>query len=197
MGRKKHIVGYIEAKAPKTRNLDEIGETEQLKRYLHTFPNVILTNFFEFRLYRNGTLIDSVQIARPFIIHKLKTIPPVENESKFFELFEKFLSFSLPKVYDAKALAIELAKRTKFLQEVVMEQLQEENNKAKGPLASFYEAFRQFLIGELSPKDFADLYSQTITYGLFVARTRSQNDFNRKLAYDNIPQTIGILRDLF
>ncbi|MFQ5964495.1 MAG: type ISP restriction/modification enzyme, partial [Candidatus Scalinduaceae bacterium] len=44
---------------------------------------------------------------------------------------------------------------------------------------------------------FADLYSQTITYGLFAARTRSENGFNRKLAFDNIPRTIGILRDVF
>ncbi len=59
---KQHIVGYIEAKAPITRDLDAVEDTNQLKRYLHTFPNIILANFFEFRLYRNGTLIDSVQI---------------------------------------------------------------------------------------------------------------------------------------
>src|SRR3972149_11620324 len=81
---KQHITGYIEAKAPTVENLDQIEETEQLKRYLSTFPNVILTNFFEFRLYRNGVLIDKVQIARPFILHKLKIVPHVENETEFF-----------------------------------------------------------------------------------------------------------------
>ena len=50
---------------------------------------------------------------------------------------------------------------------------------------------------DLSPKDFADIYSQTITYGLFAARTRADGDFNRKIAYDLIPHTIGILRDVF
>ena len=195
---KQHIVGYIEAKAPITRDLDGVEDTNQLKRYLHTFPNIILTNFFEFRLYRHSTLIDSVQIARPFIIHKLKTIPPAENEAKFLDLLERFVSFSLPKVYDAKTLAVELAKRTRFLrEEVVAQELQEEAGKGTGLLSGFYEAFRKFLIGGLSQEDFADLYSQTITYGLFAARTRSANGFNRKLAYDNIPQTIGILRDVF
>jgi len=195
---KQHIVGYIEAKAPTTKDLDEIEDTEQLKRYLHTFPNVILTNFFEFRLYRNSTLIDTVQIARPFIIHKLKTIPPAENKAKFFDLLEKFLSFSLPKVYDPKTLAIELAKRTRFLRdEVVAQELEEDAGKGTGHISGFYEAFRKFLISGLSQEDFADLYSQTITYGLFAARTRSENGFIRKLAYDNIPQTIGILRDVF
>ena len=52
---KQHIIGYVEAKAPTVEYLDQIETTDQLKRYLHTFPNLILTNFFEFRLYRNGT----------------------------------------------------------------------------------------------------------------------------------------------
>ena len=195
---KQHIVGYMEAKTPTTKDLDEIEDTKQLKRYLHTFPNIILTNFLEFRLYRNGIMIDSVQIARPFIIHKLKTIPPAENEAHLLELFERFLSFSLPKVYDAKTLAIELAKRTRFLRdEVIAQELEEDAGKGMGHISGFYEAFQKFLIGGLSREDFADLYSQTITYGLFASRTRSENGFNRKLAYDNIPQTIGILRDVF
>lgn len=194
---KQHIVGYIEAKAPTVDQLDHIQTTEQLKRYRHTFPNLILTNFFEFRLYRNGTLIDKVLIARPFIVHKLKAIPPVEKESDFLKLLERFFSFSLPKVYDAKTLAIELAKRTRFLKdEVIAEELIEEGTR-KGFILGFYEAFRKYLISSLSKEEFEDLYSQTITYGLFAARTRSENGFNRKLAYDNIPHTIGILRDVF
>jgi len=195
---KQKIVGYIEAKTPTVDNLDRIEATEQLKRYLNTFPNLILTNFFEFRLYRDGSMIDSVQIARPFIIHKLKTIPPVEKESGFLSLLEKHLSFSLPKVYSSKNLAVELAKRTKFLKdEVVAEELKEEEAGGKGFILGFYEAFKKYLISGLTKEDFADLYSQTITYGLFAARTRSENGFNRKLAYDNIPRTIGILRDVF
>lgn len=107
---KQSIVGYIEAKQPLEENLNQIEDTDQLKRYLKTFPNLILTNFFEFRLYREGHLIDKVQIARPYVIHKLRTIPPVEKGKEFLSLLEKFLSFSLPKTYTAKTLAVELAK---------------------------------------------------------------------------------------
>src|SRR4030065_1300738 len=74
---KQSIVGYIEAKLPAEDNLLQIEHTEQLKRYLKTFPNLILTNFFEFRLYRNGELIDKVLIGRPFVMHMLKKVPPV------------------------------------------------------------------------------------------------------------------------
>ena len=195
---KQHVVGYVEAKAPTVENLDAIEVSEQLKRYRGTFPNLILTNFFEFRLYRNGILVEKALIARPFIVHKLKTIPPLEKEPDFTKLMEAFYSFSLPKVYNAKNLAIELAKRTRFLkEEVIVEELAEEEKNGKGFILGFYEAFRQFFISGLSKEDFADLYSQTITYGLFAARMRAKNGFNRKLAYDNIPRTIGILRDVF
>ena len=195
---KQHITGYIEAKDPSVENLDGIEDTEQLKRYLHTFPNLILTNFLEFRLYRNGEMTDKVLIGRPVILHKLKTAPPVEKEPELLKLFEKFFSFSVPRVYDAKTLAIELAKRTRFLKdEVITQELREEEKTGKGFIQGFYDAFKEYLISSLTEDEFADLYAQTITYGLFAARTRSENGFNRKLAYDNIPQTIGILRDVF
>jgi len=195
---KQHIIGYIEAKSLHEENLTHTEHSEQLERYLDVFPNLILTNFFEFRLYRDGNLIDKVQIARPYLIHKLGIIPPVEKEKEFFNFLEKFFSFSLPKTYSAKTLAVELAKRTRFLKEqVIIEELKSEERKGKDFILGFYEAFKQYLISGLSREDFADLYSQTITYGLFAARTRARNGFNRKLAYDHIPQTIGILRDVF
>ncbi|MFQ5686538.1 MAG: N-6 DNA methylase [Candidatus Scalindua sp.] len=195
---KQHIVGYIEAKTPTVEYLDQIETTDQLKRYLHTFSNLILTNFFEFRLYRNGMLVDKVLIARPYRIHKLKSVPAVEREEEFLNLLNQFFSFSLPKTYTARSLAIELAKRTRFLKDqVVTEELKEESENGGGFIQGFYKAFQTHLIGTLTHEDFADLYSQTITYGLFAARTRSENSFNRKLAFDNIPRTIGILREVF
>ena len=197
---KQTIVGYIEAKKP-GENLDVMENSEQLKRYRNVFPNLILTDFFEFRLYRKGQLIDKVQIARPFIAKKLKTIPPVENEEKFYALLAKFFAFSLPKVYSAESLAEELAKRTRFLRdEVITQELNIQSGEGLGvrsPVHGFYVAFKRYLIADLTPEGFADIYSQTITYGLFAARTRADGNFNRRLAFDLIPPTIGILRDVF
>src|SRR3989304_3378717 len=193
-----HIVGYIEAKAPTNEYLDQIETTDQLKRYLKTFPNLMLTNFLEFRLYRNEDRIERVCVGRPFVLHKLKTVPPVENVPEFLGLLEKFFSFSLPKFYNAESLAITLADKTRFLRdEVITQELREEDEGKRKSITGFYEAFKQYLISDLTKEAFADLYSQTITYGLFASRIRAKNGFNRKLAYDNIPQTIGILRDIF
>ncbi|MGC9367529.1 MAG: type ISP restriction/modification enzyme, partial [bacterium] len=194
---KNHITGYIEAKDPSVTNLDHIQSTDQLKRYLSTFPNVILTNFYEFRLYRDGQLVDQVVIGREMIAKKLKMTPPAENIEKFSKLLDLFFSFSLPQVKTAKALAIELAKRTRFLRDEVVSVEIEEQEKGHKLIHGFYQAFKQYLISNLTEKQFADLYSQTITYGLFAARTRAKDEFNRQLAFNLIPPTIGILRDVF
>jgi hypothetical protein len=190
-------VGYVEAKPPKS-NLDEIETSDQLKRYISTFPNLILTNFYEFRLYRNGQRVAHVLLARPYIPAKLKTIPPAEHTDEFLALLEKFFQFSLPAKFTAESLARELATRTRFLRDqVIKEELRETSSLGAKKILGFYEAFQRHLIFNLKPDEFADLYAQTITYGLFAARTRANGAFNRILAYDLIPKTIGILRDIF
>jgi hypothetical protein len=189
------IVGYIEAKRPE-EDLDPIESTEQLARYRHTFPNLILTNFCEFRLYRDGTLVDRVLAARPFVL-QLGQGPPVEKGDELVHLLDQFFAFSLPRSYTAASLAVELAKRTRFLRDVVADELREEQAQQQGVLLGFYEAFQKYLIANLTLDDFADLYAQTVTYGLFAARTRAGDGFNRRLAFDHVPRTIGILRDVF
>jgi len=95
-----------------------------------------------------------------------------------------------------KHLAAELAKRTRFLRDEIIPSALCDNTQ-NNDLAGFYDAFKTYFSGNLSEQDFADLYSQTIAYGLFAARTRAESGFNRKLAYDYIPRTIGVLGDLF
>ncbi len=187
------VIGYIEAKAPGTK-LDQVETSEQLQRYLHTFPNLILTDFYEFRLYREGVLIERALLARPFIAQTLKTRPPAEQVEALIHLLTTFFSFALPPTLTPEALSRELARRTRFLRDqVILPELAQQ----QGGVYGFYQAFQQYLIAGLSEEQFADLYAQTITYGLFAARTRAQGPFNRQMAYALIPSTIGILRDVF
>ena len=191
---KDQIIGYIEAKKPTEERLNDVEETEQLKRYLNTFPNLILTNFLEFRLYRKGVHVETVMAGRPHTLNRLGTVPPLENEDELYALLGRFLGFSLPRDFTAEILADELANRTRHLRSVIGDQFEEDTG---GMLAGFFEAFRTHLIGSLTPGQFADLFAQTITYGLFAARIRALDGFNRRAAFDNIPHTIGVLRDLF
>ena len=100
------IIGYIEAKKPTEERLNDVESTDQLQRYRQTFPNLILTNFFEFRLYRDGQLADRVLAARPFVLYQLGVVPPVEKGQELLHLLEQFFAFSLPKTYTAASLAV-------------------------------------------------------------------------------------------
>ncbi len=193
----RRIVGYIEAKPPTEELLDRVEGSEQLQRYRNTFPNLILTNFLEFRLYRNGQRVASALLGRPMVLTSLGQAPPLENAEAVLALLGQFLDFSLPTPLNAQALAIELAKRTQFLRDIVQQQLAAEFASGEGDLLGFYEAFQRFLIAGITPEEFADLYAQTITYGLFAARTRAGDGFSRRAAFEHIPHTVGVLRDLF
>ena len=187
------VIGYIEAKAPGTK-LDLVETSEQLQRYLHTFPNVVLTDFYEFRLYRQGNLVERALLARPFIAQTLKVRPPAEQVEALQRLFETFFAFALPPTLTPEMLSVQLARRTRFLRDQV---IGPELAQGGGSLYGFYQAFQKYLISGLTEEQFADLYAQTITYGLFAARTRARGPFNRQVAYSLIPSTIGILRDVF
>ena len=67
----------------------------------------------------------------------------------------------------------------------------------ESPLTGFLDVFKKTLIADLKPAQFADLFAQTLTYGMFAARIRAEGEFNRKLAYDYIPHTLGVLREVF
>ena len=176
------IIGYIEAKPPEA-NLDIIEKTNQILRYKSTFKNFILTNFFEFRFYRNGDLIEIIKIANPAVIQELRKTIYVENEEDCLSLFNKFYSFSFPSITKAETLAKELAMRTKFLRdEIIDEIIEEEKKNGINNILGFYEAFKTYLIKGLKEEEFVELYSQTITYGLFTSRMRCSGEFSRKTA---------------
>jgi type I restriction-modification system DNA methylase subunit len=193
-----HITGYIECKKPEEANLDRIEVSDQLKRYLKAFPNVILTNFLEFRLYRSGQ-----PVGQPVTIGSLQALQagmkvPLQHEDQFRELVERFFDFQLPRAYTAQTLAVALADRTRYLQQQVLAQLlDDEDHKRDSELVDLLAEFKQVLMSGLTNDTFADLYAQTITYGLFAARMRVTGTFTRQTAIDGIPATIGILRKLF
>jgi type I restriction-modification system DNA methylase subunit len=193
-----HVTGYIEAKEPKEANLDHVEVSEQLKRYRAAFPNVILTNFLEFRLYRFGQ-----PMGQPVTIGSLQALQagmkvPLQHEDQFRELVERFFDFQLPRAYTAQTLAVALADRTRYLQQQVLAQLlDDEDHKLNSELVNLMAEFKQVLMSDLTSDTFADLYAQTITYGLFAARMRVTGTFTRETALNGIPATIGILRKLF
>ena len=66
-------------------------------------------------------------------------------------------------------------------------------------LQSQLHAFKDILIHDIKPKEFADIYAQTIAYGMFAARLHDPTlpTFSRQEAAELIPKTNPFLRKLF
>lgn len=195
------VVGYMEAKDP-TKKLEDVENSPQIKRYREVFPNLILTNFLEFRFYRYGEPKEVVSIARQDSLVKMGIKPVPENEKKCLELFKVYFSYTFPNNLNARGMARELAKRTRLMRDyVVMEELnpaaESKDKNKENYILGFYHAFKKYLIHDLSKNDFADLYSQTLTFGLFTAATRCKGKLKRELAVKYIPTANGILHGVF
>lgn len=186
------IIGYIEAKSPDT-NLRDVEESEQLKRYRSSLPNLILTNFLKFRLYRRGDITHQVEVGRQFTLNALNHPPVPEKLDLFFELLEKFFSFSIPEIRTSSDLSVELAKRARFLEHIIEKEL----SRGIEEVTRFFRAFQEELIENLTTERFADLYAQTITYGLFAARMRIEDGFKKDIAWQLIPESLPLLKEIF
>ncbi|MCD6413503.1 MAG: N-6 DNA methylase [Elusimicrobia bacterium] len=187
-------IGYIETKDV-GKSLDEIEKSEQLKRYRASLTNLILTNYLEFRRYRNGEKVESVTIADVDSSGRIKMISG--NLERFNELIQNFLNSLPERIKSPKQLAVRMAQMAQMIRDLIKASFEKE--KEQGTLHSQLEAFRKTLIPNLREESFADLYSQTIAYGLFAARCNKpdEKDFTREHASFLLPKTNPFLRKLF
>lgn len=119
----RRVVGYVEAKTP-GEPLDPAENSEQLRRYRSVFPNLILTDFLEFRLYRHGQPVASARLARLETPGRFN--PRQGDFLQVRQLLENFLAFQAPPASSARELAQELAKLTRLLGDAVRAQLPKE-----------------------------------------------------------------------
>ena len=187
-------IGYIEAKDV-GKSLDEAEKSEQLKRYRESLSNLILTDYLEFRWYVDGERRLSARLGTPAKEGKIKKdkagLEPVA------ELLEGFLSRKAEAVGTPKELALRMAKLAHMIRNLIVNAFVKEPEA--GSLHTQLSAFRDNLIPDLSAEYFADMYAQTIAYGLFAARCFSSGnkEFTRKDAAFLLPKTNPFLRKLF
>jgi predicted helicase len=198
--RKNIPVGFIEAKDIGV-NLDNKTYKEQFDRYKNSLPNLIFTDYLTFQLYRYGTFAFSVSIAE-IRDNKIKALP--DNFSKFADLIQDFISFTGQTINSSLKLAKMMAGKARLLATVIENALTPaENgnlfNEPNNTLFDQYRSFQQILIHDITIKSFADIYAQTIAYGMFAARLHDPSlvDFSRQEAAELIPRTNPFLRKLF
>jgi hypothetical protein len=187
-------IGYVEAKDI-GKSLDETEKTEQLKRYLPSLSNLVLTDYLEFRWYVNGERRLSARLGTLTAERKIKR----DNAGiqAVVELLNGFLAHKAEAVGTPKELAQRMARQAHLIRNLIINAFEKESEG--GSLHSQLAAFRDNLIPDLSAEYFADMYAQTIAYGLFAARCTSATgkDFTRQNAAYLLPKTNPFLRKLF
>lgn len=190
---KKNIpIGYIEAKDI-DKSLDTIDKTEQLDRYKASLDNLILTNYLEFWFYKNGEHVDTIKVAE-LSSGKIKTYD--KEYQRLINAIRNFCDYQGQTIKSPKQLANLMAQKAVMIRDVIINALELDSESS---LVSQRNAFKQILLHDLTNHTFADMYAQTIAYGLFVARLNDTTleDFSRQEARELISKNNPFLRQLF
>ena len=189
-------VAFIEAKDLLDTDLDGRKEhREQFDRYRASLDHIVFTDYLDFHLYENGSFADAVRIAE---VRGDRIVPIADAAERFVQLVERLASASPRRITSPQCLASVMAGKARLLADVI-ERALDSDTDSRSELAQQMHVFKELLIHDLNNKSFADIYAQTIAYGLFSARLcdPTPEDFSRIEANALIPQSNPLLRRIF
>ncbi|MBF2709988.1 N-6 DNA methylase [Flavobacterium soyangense] len=194
--RKDVPIGYIEAK---DIGIDLGSKTlkEQFDRYKSGLSNLIFTDYLDFHFYKDGEFVTKIAIAK---IENNSIIPIPESFNQFSELIKNFALTVSQTIKSPTSLARMMAGKAKLMADVIEKSLNFDDQEGKrSTIKSQMLSFQQMLIHDIDNKSFADIYSQTIAYGMFAARYHDPTlpTFSRIEASQLIPKSNPFLRKLF
>ncbi|KPL80281.1 type ISP restriction/modification enzyme [Herpetosiphon geysericola] len=201
------LIGHIEAKDV-GRNLHRFikdserlspktSEGLQLNRYRNGFSNLLYTDGLSWYWFIDGNLQNDEPITIGKWDDKQKKITIFSDKFTQLEAIIKHFLENTIVISSPKHLAHRLASITHWLKDIIEKEVKLQNSQ--GDLRQQLEAFKKTLLPKLEPEEFADMYAQTIAYGLFAARAAQpeNNSFTRFYAAQSIPKTNPFLRSLF
>lgn len=189
-------VGYIEAKDINV-DLHHKNLQEQFSRYKNALENLIITDYLQFEFYKNGERIAHIRLAN-IEQDKMQTYP--EEFGRFIQLIQTFVSYKGQTINSPSALAQMMAYKARMMADVIEKALaQDAKLDETSELESYLKGFREHLLHDLTEKQFADLYAQTLAYGMFAARLhdKTPETFSRSEAAKLLPKSNPFLRELF
>ena len=188
------ILGYAEAKDVDI-SLDKTEKTDQLLRYAG-YENLFLTNYLEFRFYQNGNKYETISIAS-IENGQLKINP--ESYSHLADELQQFLELPPETIKSGKRLAQIMGAKARRIRDNVKIYLENNEDEKNQELEKMFTMMKELLVHDLTIEKFADMYAQTLVYGLFVARynDKSPDNFTRSEARDLVPASNPFLREFF
>ena len=194
--RKDIPIGYIEAKDI-DKPLNSKDYEEQFTRYKNALDNLIITDYMDFWFYKNGELTVKIPIAK---IENGNIIAIEENGKLFIDSIKSFTTFVSQTITSPSKLAKMMAGKARLLENIIENAIvSDEQSDANNSLRNQLEIFKASLIHDITPQSFADIYAQTIAYGMFAARLHdlTLENFSRQEAVFLIPKSNPFLRGLF
>lgn len=202
------IISFIETKDlgdTDIRGTKKSMNKQQFDRYKKAISTIAFTNFLEFVLFEGGEEVLSATIGYMEDGH-IRMTGDEKQLSAFVSLVEKLAHAKPQPITSATELANIMAAKARLMSTLIEQHLiankdytYDEEWDDPSELRGQFETFRMHLIGDLTEKTFADIYAQTITYGLFAARlhTTTPETFSRAEVPWFIPQTNPFLRSIF
>lgn len=189
------VIGHVEAKdiGVSLRGMKDANKHQQ-DRYRNALANLIYTNCLDWDFYRNGELVASVKIA-----DYLMGIQPKSDQYQTLEnLLRDFIEQRPQTITSPRILAEKMAGKAQLIKDVLRNALKADKH-LRTELSGQYEAFKEHLIHDITADDFADIYAETIAYGMFAARLHdtSLETFSRQEALTLLPKSNPFLRSLF
>lgn len=187
------VLGYAEAKDIGT-DLNRVEGSDQMHRYAG-YQNLLLTDYLEFRFYRNGEAYDAVRIG---VVKDGQLHGRPENYQRFAELIDGFFKQLPESIASGKRLAAIMGAKARRIRDDIIAYFAEDPGDTED-LAKIFNLMRTVLVHDLDQLQFADMYAQTLVYGLFVARynDESPGTFTRTEARDLVPKTNPFLLNFF
>lgn len=188
-------IGHVEAKdiGVGLRAMKGANKNQQ-KRYRKALPNLIYTNCLDWDFYRNGEMIASVSIG-----DNHAGIQPNPNQyESLINLLQDFIAQRPQTITSPRVLAEMMAGKAALIKDVLYNTLKEDED-LQTELTGQFKAFKEHLIHDITPEDFADIYAETIAYGMFAARLHDTtlDTFSRQEALTLLPKSNPFLRSLF
>ncbi|MBR6456246.1 MAG: N-6 DNA methylase, partial [Prevotella sp.] len=189
-------IAYVEAKDLEDGDLDGRKKNkEQFNRYKNALETIVFTDYLDFHLYSEGELLMQVQIATTQNSHIVLNDDAV---ARFESLIQRLKEAKPQRITSSVKLAKLMAGKARLMADAVQKGLSNDVEK-KGSLWHQLMAFKEVLNNDLDETRFADLYAQTIAYGLFAARIHdtTPETFTRQEAASLIPHSNPFLRQIF
>ena len=129
-------------------------------------------------------------------LKKLRLPDDIDDKDKWRDQWRSaFTAVYRSQITDSKNLAEKLAGLAQHTRDTIISTYNVET--ALGYVHLLYEKFKSNLVHDLSVEQFADMYAQTIAYGLFSAKCMDDSEqFDWNDAVDRIPNTNPFLKSL-